>query len=210
MIWLSSRFLCFLDLRKAVLEARSRAWTLRLITRVFIMLFYFYLCVLLISGRVNFCYMKDLGVQNLLLVFVPMQWACSFLIMLQSALLLLLLLLGFNCWLIVRILFASFAKKNLYLTGYLDPDRLNCGKWSFDEVKRWLIQKTIDEEVKKTCRVWLLWLLQQVLFNRTTIRQCLESEMCHKLIWVWRTKVMNRLEVYEHQILAFGKSWMKN
>ena len=80
------------------------------------MLFYFYLCILLIFGRVNFCHMKDLGVQNLLLVFVPMQWACSFLIMLQSALLLLLLLLGFNCWLIVRILFASFAKKNALCT----------------------------------------------------------------------------------------------
>ena len=80
------------------------------------MLFYFYLCVLLISGRINFSHMKDLGVQDLLLVFMPMQRACSLLIMLQSALLLLLLLLGFNCWLIVSILFASFTEKNALRT----------------------------------------------------------------------------------------------
>ena len=80
------------------------------------MLFNFYLCILLISSRIHFCHIKNLGVQDLLLIFLPMQWACSLLIILQSALMLLLLLLGFFRWLNVSILFAPFAEKNALRT----------------------------------------------------------------------------------------------
>ena len=65
---------------------------------------------------VNFGHMKVLGIQDLLLVFVPMQRAISLLIMLQSALLLHLRLLQFTHRLDVSILFASFAEKNTLRT----------------------------------------------------------------------------------------------
>ena len=61
-------------------------------------------------------HMKDLRVQDQLLVFMPMQRTGRLLIMLHSALLLLLLLLGFIRWLDVSILFPSFAEKNTLRT----------------------------------------------------------------------------------------------